>query len=175
MLENLIWDEFYAQIPKQLDYDGTPVDLQVLRSNQVVDSINYPALFVNFLDPVIDESNTPLNEILSIQLVDNPDGYEDVKYTKGVVLRQSIDLSLYDNDIKRITKFQNDLFLWAKKDLSLTDVAIFDVSPPRNLDFTEDEYIYRRNIEIICKFTMTWDEIVTTIEEVEYSTQAQQF
>ena len=174
MLENLIWEELYQQIPKQLDYNGTLVDMQVLRANQVVDSISYPALFVNFLDPVIDKSNTPLNEILAISLVDNPDGYKDVEYTKGVVLRQNIDLSLYDNNIQRIAKFQNDLFLWAKKDLSLTNVTVFDVLPPRNLDFVEEEYIYRRNIEIVCKFTASWEEIVTTIEKVETSVRVEE-
>ena len=173
MLENLIWDELYAQIPKQLEYNGAFVDLQILRAKQMVNSINYPALFVNFLDPVIDKSNTPLNEILGITLVDNPDGYKDIEYTKGIVLRQSIDLSLYDNDIKRIAKFQNDLWLWAKKDLSLTNVTVFDVLPPRNLDFVEEGYIYRRNIEIICKYELSWDEVVTTIEEVETSTEIQ--
>ncbi len=173
MLENQIWDELYAQIPKQLEYNGALVDMQVLRAKQMVD-FGYPALFVNFLDPVIDRSNTPLNEILAITLVDNPDGYKDIEYTKGIVLRQSIDLSLYDNDIKRIAKFQNDLFLWAKKDLSLTNVTIFDVAPPRNLDFTEDEYIYRRNIEVICKYEVSWKEIVTTVEEAQYTTDVQQ-
>jgi hypothetical protein len=117
---------------------------------------------ISFLDPVIDR-NTPLNEILKVGL--NQDG--EIEYTKGVVIRQSFDLNIYDNDIRRISQLQNYLWLWAKKYLKLTNVAVFEVLPPRNLDFIEDRYVYRRVIEVVCKFTMTWQEIVQTIEQIE--------
>jgi hypothetical protein len=124
---------------------------------------------ISFLDPVIDRTNTPLNEILKVGL--NQDG--DIEYTKGVVIRQSFDLNIYDNDVRRISQLQNYLWLWAKKDLNLTNAIVFDVLPPKNLDFVEDRYVYRRVIEVVCKFMMTWDEIVTTIEEVEMSVETQ--
>ncbi len=169
MLEALIWDELYGQIPKSFEYNGETVPIEVYRANQVVKSFNFPAIFISFLDPVIDMTNTPLNEVLQVSL--NADG--DIEYTKGVVIRQSFDLNIYDNDIRRIAQLQNYLWLWAKKDLKLTNATVFEVLPPKNLDFVEEGYVYRRFIEIVCKFTMTWDEIVTTIEEVETSIETQ--
>ena len=117
----------------------------------------------------MDKTNTPLNEILKIQLLQSADGNLDISYQKGVILRQSIDLSIYDTDIQRIAKIENDLWLWAKKDLNLTNATVIDVSPPRTLDFHDEEYIYRRNIEIICKYAMTWEEIATSMEDVEFT------
>ncbi|RLI77978.1 hypothetical protein DRP05_08665 [Archaeoglobales archaeon] len=174
MLEHLIHQELYNQLSGlQLEYDGQPVNLQIWRAKQIVKDIGYPCLFIDYLDPVIDKTNTPLNEILRIQLVDAKDGQKDIDYTKGVVVKQSIDLNIYDNNIKRIAKLQNDIWLWAKKDLTLSNVTVFDVLPPRVLDFTEEDFVYRRMIEIVCKFEMTWEEIVKTIEEVETSVEVQ--
>ncbi|RLI74766.1 hypothetical protein DRO97_05070 [Archaeoglobales archaeon] len=169
MLEYLIHQELYNWLSSlQLEYNGQPVSLQIWRAKQTVKKTDYPCLFINYLDAIVDKTNTPLNEILKIELVDAGE-YEDVKYNRGVILGQSIDLNLYDNDIQRIAKLQNDLFLAAKKDLTLSNVTVFDILPPRMLDFTEEEFIYRRIIEVVCKYEMTWDEIVKTIESVEYS------
>jgi hypothetical protein len=169
MLEALIWNELYDQIPKSFEYDGKTVSIEVYRANQVFqkEKLQFPFIMISFLDPVIDRTNTPLNEILKVGL--NQDG--GIEYTKGVVIRQSFDLNIYDNDIKRIAQLQNYLWLWVKKDLKLTNATVFGVLPPRNLDFTEDRYIYRRVIEVVCKFMMTWQEIVQTIEQVDYSVQ----
>ena len=165
MLEALIWNELYDQIPKSFEYDGKTVSIEVYRANQVFqkEKLQFPFIMISFLDPVIDRTNTPLNEILKVGL--NQDGC--IEYTKGVVIRQSFDLNIYDNNIRRIALLQNYLWLWAKKDLKLTNATVFGVLPPRNLDFVEDRYIYRRVIEVVCKFTMTWQEIVQTIEQIE--------
>ncbi|ADB58541.1 phage neck terminator protein [Archaeoglobus profundus] len=171
MLEALIWDELYGKIPKSFEYEGQAVTIEVYRANQVFqkEKPRFPFVVINFLEPVIDRTNTPLNEILKIGL--NLDG--DIEYTKGVVIRQSFDLNVYDNDVRRIAQLQNYLWLWAKKDLTLTDVTVFEVLPPRNLDFVEDYYIYRRVIEVVCKFAVSWEEIVKTIEEVETTVETQ--
>ena len=165
MLDALILDELYGQIPKSFEYEGQTVAISVYRANQVFqkEKPRFPFIMISFLDPVIDRTNTPLNEILKVGL--NQDG--DIEYTKGVVIRQSFDLNIYDNNIRRIALLQNYLWLWAKKDLKLTNATVFGVLPPRNLDFVEDRYIYRRVIEVVCKFTMTWQEIVQTIEQIE--------
>jgi hypothetical protein len=166
MLESRIWQELHDAIPKQVEVDGSIVDVKVFRANQKIKP-SYPTILINFLDPVIDKANTPLNRILAI----NAD--TDIKYTKGVVVRQSIDLNIYDRSIKRIAKLQEIYYLWALK-LKLTGITIFAVLPPRNLDFIETGYIYRRAIEIVCKYSVTWEEIVGTIEEVETSVDVQQ-
>jgi len=165
MLESLIWDELYEQIPKSFEYGGQTVAISVYRANQVFqkEKLQFPFIMISFLDPVIDRTNTPLNEILNVGL--NQDG--NIEYTKGVVIRQSLDLNIYDNDVRRIAQLQNYLWLWAKKNLNLTNATVFEVLPPRNLDFVEDQYIYRRIIEVICKFTISWQEIIQTIQEVE--------
>jgi hypothetical protein len=165
MLDALILDELYEQIPKSFEYEGQTVAISVYRANQVFqkEKPRFPFIMISFLDPVIDRTNTPLNEILKVGL--NQDG--DIEYTKGVVIRQSFDLNIYDNDIRRIAQLQNHLWLWAKKDLKLTNATVFEVLPPRNLDFVEEGYVYRRVIEVVCKFTMTWQEIVQTIEQIE--------
>ena len=171
MLEALIWDELSKQIPKSFEYEGKSVTIEVYRANQVFKNVKlrFPFVMISFLDPVIDKTNTPLNEILRVGL--NADG--NVKYTKGVVIRQSFDLNVYDNNIKRIAQLQKYLWLWAKKDLKLTNAMVFEVLPPKNLDFVEDFYVYRRVIEVVCKFTMTWEEVVQTIKEIETSVNVQ--
>jgi hypothetical protein len=174
MIEYLVGEELYNQLSTlQLEYGGNPVSLQVWRAKQSVKEISYPCIFIDYLDPVIDKSNTPLNEILRTQLIDAEDGYKDISYTKGARIRQSIDLNLYDDNIKRIAKLQNDLFLWAKRDLSITDVVVFQVNPPRILDFTEEDYVYRRMIEVIAKYEISWSELIKTIEEVETSVEVE--
>ncbi len=169
MLEALIWDELYEQIPKSFEYEGKSVTIEVYRANQVFENVKpqFPFVMISFLDPVVDKTNTPLNEILQVGL--NADG--DIEYTKGVGIRQSFDLNIYDKDVRRIAQLQNYLWLWAKKDLKLTNAMVFEVLPPKNLDFVEDLYVYRRVIEVVCKFTMTWEEIVQTVEEVETSVE----
>jgi hypothetical protein len=74
--------------------------------------------------------------------------------------------------VKRIAKLQEIYYLWALK-LKLTDVTISRVLPPRNLDFVESGYIYRRAIEIVCKYSVTWEELVGMIKEVEFSIDTQ--
>jgi len=169
MLEALIWDELYQQIPKQFEYNGDIVNVKVYRANQVLKDISFPIVFVSFLDPVIDKTSTPLNKVVQVLL--NQDG--DIEYTRSVTIRQSIDLNIYDDDIRRIAQLQNYLWLWARKDLKFSNVQVLQVTPPRNLDFTEEEYIYRRTIEIICRFSMTWQEMVQTVEQIETSLDVQ--
>ncbi|WP_290597044.1 MULTISPECIES: phage neck terminator protein [unclassified Archaeoglobus] len=165
MLETKIWQELYNSIPKQVEIDGNIVDVKIYRAKQKIKP-SYPMVLVNFLDPVVD-LNTPLNHVFKVELSN-----ESVKYTKGVVLRQSIDLSIYDRSVKRIAKLQEIYYLWALK-LKLTDVTISRVLPPRNLDFVESGYIYRRAIEIVCKYSVTWEELVGMIKEVEFSIDTQ--
>ena len=171
MLESLIWDEFYKQIPKSFEYNGQTISIEVYRANQAFqkEKPQFPFVIISFLDPVIDKTNTPLNEILRVGL--NQDG--DIEYTKGIVIRQSFDLNIYDNNIRRIAQLQNYLWLWAKKDLKLTNAMVFEVLPPRNLDFVEDYYVYRRVIEVVCKAVLSWQEIVHTIEQVETTVETQ--
>ncbi|MHC1623441.1 MAG: hypothetical protein ACXQTR_02480 [Candidatus Methanospirareceae archaeon] len=178
MLEHLIFSELWTKLDANknniFNYSPTPA-VAIYRSEQIIEDFAYPALFIGFLDPVVDRRNTPLNEIFSIKLIDEEgndtsgsDPSANIDYTKGVVVQQSIDLLLYDNDIKRIAQLQNQLFLWLKQHLTLTGVTIFDILPPLNLDFTEEDYVYKRNIEVICKYRMSWEEIITTIENVDY-------
>lgn len=174
MIEPRIHAELYNQLANfSFTYQGQPVTVSILRANQAVDGLKFPAIFINYGDAVLDRGNIPLNEVYSIDLVDAGDGYQDIQYQKGVAVRQSIELNLYDNDIRRVAEMQEQLFLLCKQ-MSLTDVTIFEVSPPRVLDFTEEDYIYRRMIEVICKFIVSWEEVVKTIEEVEHTTEIQQ-
>ena len=167
MLEKRVHSELYSQLASySFSYQGQPVRVTVLRANQVVDSLQFPAIFINYSDAILDRGNIPLNEIYSINLVDAGDGYKDIRYEKGVAVRQSIELNLYDKDIRRIAELQEQLFLFCKQ-ISLPSVTVFEVNPPRVLDFTEEDYIYRRMIEVICKFIISWEEIVKTIEDVE--------
>jgi|GEM_PF-1835398 len=179
MLEHLIFSELWTKLDASANeifaYSPTPT-VAIYRSDQLIENFAYPALFIGFLDPVVDPLNTPLNEIMGIRLVDasgndasGNDPSANIDYTKGIVVRQSIDLLLYDNDIKRVATLQNQLFLWLKQHLALTNVTIFDILPPLALDFTEDTYVYKRNIEIVCKYAMSWQEIITTIETFDYT------
>ena len=178
MLEHLIFSELWTKLDASANdiFDYSPVPtVTIYRSEQSLPEFKYPTLFIGFLDPVTDALNTPLNEIICIKLIDwegndasGNDPSANIDYTKGVVVRQSIDLLLYDNDIKRIAQLQNQLFLWLKQHLALTDVTIFDILPPLMLDFTEEDYVYKRNIEIVCKYKMSWEEIIYTIENFEY-------
>ena len=182
MLEHLIFSELWTKLDASandiFDYSPTPT-VALYRSDQLIENFAYPTLFIGFLDPVVDALNTSLNEIMSIRLVDasgndasGNDPSANIDYTKGVVVRQSIDFLLYDNDIRRIAALQNQLFLWLKQHLALTNVTIFNISPPLALDFTEDTYVYKRNIEVVCKYAMSWSELAYTIEEMEYELNA---
>lgn len=178
MLEHLIFSELWTKLDASANdiFDYSPIPtVAIYRSDQLIENFAYPTSFIGFLDPVVDTLNTPLNEIIGIRLVDasgndasGNDPSANIDYTKGVVVRQSIDLLLYDNDIKRIAQLQNQLFLWLKQHLTLTDVTIFDISPPLMLDFTEEDFVYKRNIEIVCKYKMSWEEIIGTIETFGY-------
>ena len=171
MLESRIHSELYnALANNSWTYQSQPVTVQILRARQVVDELQFPALFIDYGDTVLDGGNTPINEILSIDLVPASDGFEDIQYTKGVVVQQSINLDLYDNNLRRVAELQNQLFLFCKR-LNLTDVTVFQVNPPRVLDFTEEDYIYRRLVEVVCKFVVSWEEIVRTIEETSIEVQ----
>ena len=171
MLEALIWDELYEQIPKSFEYNGQTVSIEVYRANQALqkEKPRFPFVMISFLEPVIDRTNTPLNEILRVGL--NQDG--DIEYTKGIVIRQSFDLNIYDKDIRRIAFLQNHYWLWAKNDLKFSKAQVLQVNPPRQLDFIEDVWIYRRVIEIVCRAYFTWQEIVQTIEQVETTVETQ--
>lgn len=173
MLEKRIHSELYnALTNNRWIYQNQPITVQVLRARQVVDNLQFPTIFIDYGDAILDGRNTPLNEIFSISLIPASDGLEDIKYTKGVVVQQSINLNLYDNDIRRVAELQDQLFLFCKQ-LSLTGITVFQVNPPRVLDFTEGDYIYRRLVEVVCKFIVSWEEIVKTIEETEISVKAQ--
>lgn len=170
MLETQIFTELFALLPASLTYNSSPVTINKYRANQtLLKTISYPALFISFLDPVVDETHTPLNKVLSIALKEvEGEEEEKIAYTKVIVVRQSIDLNLLDTNIKRIAQFEKDLWLWLNQNLALTGVTIFTIYPPRNLDFVEVEYVYKRNLEVVCKYAMSWEEIVTTIETVEF-------
>ncbi len=173
MLESRIHLELYDKlINHSWTYQGQPVDVQVWRAKQSVDKLQFPVIFIDYSDAVLDKSNTPLNEILRVDLVQADDGLQDIRYEKGVIVQQSINLDLYDNNIRRIAELQEQLFLLCKQ-MKLTGVTIFQVNPPRILDFTEEEFIYRRLVEVICKFAVSWEEIVKTIEDVETAVEAQ--
>jgi len=166
MLESRVHSELYSILANNSwTYQNQPVQVQILRARQIVDNVAFPAIFIDYSDAVIDAANTPLNEVFKIYTITVADG-EDLKYEKGVAVRQSINLDLYDNNLRRIAELQEQLFLLCKQ-LNLTDVTVFQVNPPRVLDFTEEDYIYRRLIEVVCKFVVSWEEIVKTIEEVE--------
>jgi hypothetical protein len=182
MLEHLIFGELWQLLDaskKEIFKCDPSVNIEIYRSNQLIEDFNYPSLFIGFLDPHIDRLNTSLNEMIRLWLIDasgNPTSSTDpnanIEYEKGVVVQQSIDLLLYDNNIRRIAQFQNQLFLWLKQHLTLTDVTIFDILPPLMLDFTEEDYVYKRNLEIICKYRMSWKEAITTIEDFDYTFSA---
>ena len=173
MLESRIHSKLYnALATNSWTYQNQPVTVQILRARQVVDDLQFPVIFIDYGDAVLDGSNTPINEIFSIDLVTADDGLEDIQYEKGVAVQQSINLNLYDNDIRRIAELQEQLFLLCKR-ISLTGVTISQVNPPRVLDFAEEEYVYRRLVEIVCKFVVRYEEIVKTIEEVETSVETQ--
>lgn len=174
MIEKRIYSELYNLLAGyNFTYQGQPVQVTILRANQAVDNLQFPAIFINYSDAVLDRGNTPLNEIYSIGLVDAGDGFQDIRYEKGVAVRQSIELNLYDNNIRRIAELQEQLFLLCKQ-MSLADITVFEVLPPRVLDFTEEDYVYRRLVEVVCKFIVSWEEIIKTIEEVEHTTEIQQ-
>lgn len=171
MLENKIHTELYDNlINNNWTYQGQPVSVHVLRAKQSVDKLQFPVIFIDYGDVVLDKSNTPLNEILKVDLVQADDGLQDICYEKGVIVQQSVNLDLYDNNIRRIAELQEQLFLLCKQ-MKLTGVTIFQVNPPRILDFTEEEFIYRRLVEVVCKFAVTWEEIYKTIEQVEASVE----
>jgi len=132
--------------------------------------VQFPAIFIDYGDASLDSRNTPINEVFSIDFVLASDGLQDYRYKKGVVVQQSINLNLYDNSIRRIAELQEQLFLLCKT-MNLTDVTIFQVNPLRVLDFTEEDYIYRRLVEVICKFVVSYEEIFKTIEDVETTVQ----
>jgi|Deesub1362B_J571_1020462.scaffolds.fasta_scaffold00499_28 hypothetical protein len=173
MLEKRIHTELYDQLANySFSYQGQPVEVTILRAKQAVNDLQFPSIFIDYSDAVLDRGNIPLNEVYSIDLVDAGDGFQDIQYHKGVAVRQSIELNLYDNNIRRIAELQEQLFLLCKQ-ISLTGVTIFEVMPPRFLDFTEEDYVYRRMIEIVCRFLVSWEEIVKTVEEVESSVETQ--
>ncbi len=174
MLENRVHSELYnLLVNHSFSYQGQPLEVTILRANQAVSDLQFPTIFINYADAVLDRGNIPLNEIYSIDLVDAGDGFQDIQYQKGVAVRQSIELNLYDDNICRIAELQEQLFLLCKQ-INLTGVTIFEVNPPRILDFTEEDYIYRRMIEVVCKFILSYEEMVKTIEGVEHRTEIQQ-
>ena len=166
MLEKIGWQELYQQIPKQITYNNQQVSVEVYRARQELGRLNLPAVLIDFLPASIDP-NTPVNGIFNAAA-----SGQDVEYTKGVLLRQSIDLNILDSDIRRIAELEDQYFLWAKQSLSLTQARVIKVFPPRVLDSIENG-LYRRNIEIVCRFAVTWQELVTTIEDVETSVSVQ--
>lgn len=171
MLEVLVHSELYNQLKSHAwVYDNQPVTVKIYRARQAFDAIEFPAIFIDYGDAILDRYNILLNEIYTIRTVEAEDGLQDLAYTYGVKLRQSINLNLYDNDIRRIAELQNQLFVLCKK-LSFTNATVHQVSPPRILDFTDEGFVYRRLIEVVCKFTMTYEEILKTIEEVETTVQ----
>lgn len=172
MLETQIFTELFGLLPASLTYSGSPVTINKYRADQTLKTISYPALFISFLDPVVDATHTPLNKVLSIALKEVEGEEEEmIAYTKGIVVQQSIDLNLLDTNIKRIAQFEKDLWLWLNQNLALTGVTIFTIYPPRNLDFVEVDYVHKRNIEVVCKYAMSWEEIVTSIEAVEFTVE----
>lgn len=172
MLEKRVHSQLYdALANNSWTYQNQPVLVQVLRARQVVENLQFPAIFIDYGDTVLDLANTPLNEVFRIYTITVADG-EDIAYDKGVVVQQSINLNLYDNNIRRIAELQEQLFTLARQ-LSFDGVTVFRVNPPRVLDFTEEDYVYRRLVEVVCKFEVSLTEIVKTIEEVETSVEAQ--
>ncbi len=170
MLEALIHPELYNQLKNHAwEYNSQPVTVKIYRARQAFNVIEFPAILIDYGDAVLDRYNILLNEIYDIRTVQADDG-QDIAYTYGVKLKQSINLNLYDNDIRRIAELQNQLFVLCKK-LSFTNATVHQVSPPRILDFTDEGFVYRRLIEVVCKFTMTYEEILKTIEEVETTVQ----
>ncbi|WP_048091434.1 hypothetical protein [Geoglobus acetivorans] len=173
MLESRVHSELYSLLANHSwSYQGLPVSVKILRAKQVVDDVQFPAIFIDYGDASLDSRNTPINEILSIDLIPASDGLQDYRYEKGVVVKQSINLNLYDNDLRRIAELQEQLFLLCKT-MNLTGVTVFQVNPPRILDFTEEGYIYRRLVEVVCKFVVSYEEIYKTIEDVETGVQVQ--
>ena len=171
MLESRIHSELYNLLANHnWSYNNQPISVQILRAKQVVDDVQFPTIFIDYGDAILDSRNTPINEILSIDLVLSSDGLQDYRYKRGVVVQQSINLNLYDNNIRRIAELQEQLFLLCKT-MNLTGVTIFQVNPPRVLDFAEEDYIYRRLVEVICKFVVSYEEIYKTIEDVETTVQ----
>ena len=171
MLGSRIHSELYNLLANHSwSYQGQPVSVKILRARQVVDDVQFPAIFIDYGDATLDSRNTPINEVFSIDLVLASDGLQDYHYERGVVVQQSINLNLYDNDLRRIAELQEQLFLLCKT-MNLTGVTIFQVNPPRVLDFAEEGYIYRRLVEVICKFVVSYEEIYKTIEDVETTIQ----
>lgn len=187
MIERYVHEQLYNALQ---DF-ASQHNVNVYRARQILGNISFPALLIDYGDAVLDRRNIPINEIYEINIAD------DIFYKRGVAVQQSILLNLYDDDLIRIAELQVELFKFCKQlqldlihlgtftyrgvneeddpdkgydigtYLSKLGKTTFEVLPPRILDFVEEDFIYRRVIEIVCKFVIDYDEIVKTIEEVE--------
>lgn len=156
MIERYVHEQLYNALQ---DW-ASQHNVNVYRARQILGNVSFPALLIDYGDAVLDNRNIPINEIYEINIAD------DIFYKRGVAVQQSILLNLYDDDLIRIAELQVELFKFCKQ-LKLQNITVFEVLPPRILDFVEEDFIYRRVIEIVCKFVIDYDEIVKTIEEVE--------
>jgi len=142
-------------IPREFEFEGETVTAKVIRAKQLVEQIEYPLIAVDFGNAEIDWKNTP--NCFSVNT------NEDITYVRGFVVTQPLILDVYDNHIRRISKIAADLFKWAKQYKLTHDARMLA------LDWMEE--VYRRRIEVICKLIIDWDELVSTIEEVEGEVQ----
>lgn len=152
----------YNAIPKT--YINNSIEALVVYANQDLSGIEkLPLITLNWLEPTY--NNTPIANLMDIKYDSQND---ELKITKGVRIKQSLDINIYDNK-KRIDDIAGELFLALQKlDLSKYNAAVFNVLPPKNLDILE-KGIKRRLIELQVVYRITWQEVQNYIEEIKFS------
>lgn len=178
MLPQTIKDAVYDAIPKQFDIDGKVVTAKVIYADQRLSKPEYPLIVLGYDYYLLDKGNTPANLLLLKEYVDAGDGYQDVKYVKGVRMLANLSVNVYDTDIRRCNDVAAALFLWALRDLRATleqhGAGVRLPSRINELDeFEGGSYLRRRQFDVQILYAVTWEEFVKTIETVEYETEVE--
>lgn len=180
MLPQTIKDAVYDAIPKRFDVDGTVVTAKVIYADQRLSEPEYPLIVLGYDYYLLDKDNTPANLLLLKEYVDADDGYQDVKYVRGVRMLANLSVNVYDTDIRRCNEVAAALFLWALRDLRATlekhGAGVRLPSRINELDEFEVEggsYLRRRQFDVQILYTVSWEEVVKTIETVEYETNVE--
>ncbi|RLI76003.1 hypothetical protein DRP05_13740 [Archaeoglobales archaeon] len=180
MLPSDIKKQIFQSLPKSVVIGSTEFQAwidyadRINVSEKLKDPDYHIVVTLRYFADKRDEKHSPINQLFKKEIVD-----PDIKYTRGerAVITLSINVHAKgDSNIPAadiVDAYMDQLLVWYLKDLpGIDNIEIAGRSEINDLSYLEDG-LTRRQLDILIRYMIQYQETVITIETVEHTTDVQ--
>jgi hypothetical protein len=178
MLPSDLKNQIFQSLPKSVVIDSTQYQAWIDYADRinVSDKLEDSPIVVTlrYFADRRDERHSPVNQLFKKEIVD-----PDIQYTKGERAQITLSINVHaQNDINTpaadiIDAYVDQLLVWYLRDLPAIDsIEVVGRSEINDLTYLAEKSV-RRQFDILLRYVVEYQKTVTTIEEVDYTTEVQ--